>query len=433
MDNKHILNIDRIIEHCLITSHFQPLVAVRRGITLGYEALSRGVGPKGITIPPDALFRLAGTRDKRLALDRACREAAFTSFSPIHKMYPDRLLFLNIDASLLKADVIGSGHIEQLAQRSGLEPSSVVLEIIESRVPDVQLLLQFIERHRDLGFMVALDDVGAGHSNLERIAAIKPDILKIDRGLIRNIHRELHRREAVHALTGLARRIGAMIVAEGVEQVEEAVMLLDAGADVLQGYLFAHPVPPGELEDMKTPKGKRTETALKSMMQQTAGAYADFSLARLQERQVRQESIMALAERLRERLALCPLELFTQELATLVSAHKHLECLYVLDTNGLQVTDTVCNPLCTDAHKRFIYHPAEKGTDHSLKEYFLPFAQRLTTGERSNGVITEIVSEPYISLASGNPCLTVALQITAADNNSYILCLDMAQTDALPW
>ncbi len=402
----YTLNIETLIFNRQIMTHFQPLVSVRQGVVIGYEALSRGTAGNGeLLIPPDTLFTLAELSGLSLQLDRACREMAFTRFAPLHKKHKEQLLFVNVDASLLTESVVGSGHIEMLARSHGINPANVVIEIIESHVQDTAALMRFINRHRALGFLIALDDVGAGHSNLERIASIKPEVIKIDRFLISNIHTEFYKQEVVNSLTSLARRIGAMTVAEGVEKEEEAVYLMGAGADVLQGYLFARPCPTSETPDVAP------------QMRTVAAAYRSYSLNRYERHKEQQASHRALIRHVRETLGTVKAADFTKALVDQLLLFPSLECLYVLDETGIQVSDTLCNPLNISANKQFIYQPARKGTDHSLKEYFIPIQAGLE----------ECVTAPYISLASGNRCITLATRCTCAEGKPHVLCLDVME------
>lgn len=402
----HTLDIEAIIKNRQIITHYQPLVSVRRGMVIGYEALSRGTAGEGsIVIPPDTLFTLAGKRGMSLSLDRACREKAFANFAPIHAKHRDKLMFVNVDAALLTASVVGSGHIETLSNTLGVNPSNVVIEIIESHVQDTEALMRFINRHRALGFLIALDDVGAGHSNLERIASIKPEVIKIDRFLISNIHKEFYKQEVVNSLTSLARRIGAMTVAEGVECVEEAVYLMGAGADVLQGFYFARPSLFKDACDVTL------------QVQEVAMAYKKHSLDRYERLKKQQMQNKELVQHIRKYLQSTVAADFSQVLREQILEFPNLECLYVLDEYGIQVTDTICNPLNIDEHKQFIYQPARMGTDHSLKEYLLPIQAGLE----------ECITAPYISQASGNRCLTLAARYTCAKGQTYILCLDVME------
>ena len=87
--------------------------------------------------------------------------------------------------------------------------------------------------------LIALDDMGTGYSNLERIASIKPDIIKLDRSLIQDIDREYHKQELFDFFLKLAHKIGVFVVVEGIETEAEALSCLERGADLVQGFYFA--------------------------------------------------------------------------------------------------------------------------------------------------------------------------------------------------
>lgn len=400
----HPFSIAKLIADGRVRTAFQPLFAIRTGSVLGYEALSRGVLDLGngckTDIPPDTLFTLARAEDHCLLLDRLCREKAFANFAPHHRQCPELLLFINIDASLLHRNIIGSGHIERLASTYGIPPCNVVLEIIESAVANEETLNAFAERHRELGFLLALDDVGAGHSNLARIAALRPDVLKLDRTLVQNCDGEFHRREVIHALVALAKRIGALTVAEGVERQEEACVLFDLEVDMVQGFLFARPG--------AEPSPGSGEATLRSM----SLAHAGLQLRRMSAREHCREELLAHARSLASHLDGKPTRDVAKELAARLAANGAFECLFTVDETGVQTTPTVCRE--ASMPRRLLYRPALPGTDHSCKEYILPF----------KAGATEYVSAPYISQATGHLCVTVATGFRCAGGRHHILCAD---------
>ena len=95
--------------------------------------------------------------------------------------------------------------------------------------------------YKRLGFATAIDDFGAGYSGLNLLADFQPDYLKLDIKLVRDIHRDRSRQAIVSGIVTVCRDLGVRIVAEGVEQVDEARWLRDAGIRYFQGYLFARP------------------------------------------------------------------------------------------------------------------------------------------------------------------------------------------------
>ena len=129
---------------------------------------------------------------------------------------------------------------------NGINPRNVVIEISEINVLSNAVLKRFVDTYRQYGFMVALDDVGTGFSNMDRILLVRPDIIKIDISLVRNIHLDFYKQGVFKSLVILANKIGALVIAEGVEVEEEAIQVLRLGSHMIQGF---HLSLPGELLD----------------------------------------------------------------------------------------------------------------------------------------------------------------------------------------
>ncbi|WP_147822538.1 EAL domain-containing protein [Salidesulfovibrio onnuriiensis] len=395
-----------IIENDRLRTVFQPLVSLKRKSVFALEALTRGADPRtGEAISPSVLFALATEPGTRLALDRACREKALEHFARMQWADRSLMLSLNMDVSCLGLVAPnGSRSLLKAVRRHGVNPSSVIIEITESEAPDTEVLLEFVEFYRKRGFLIALDDVGAGHSNLDRIPLLKPDVLKMDRSLISGVHEQFHKLEVVKSFSQMAGRVGALVVAEGVEREAEALCLLENGVEVLQGFLFARPGPPDA--DLSGVPG---------IVESLAATYKERMTRRINEGKYRLSQYDALMLTLGMEIAASGKEV-DLELARFVDAYTSIECLYVLDMRGVQVSGTVCNPNKLKRSKRLLYEPADMGTDHSLKEYYLPLRAGLE----------KFTTPPYISLASGNRCITIAHVFHhRALGRDLILCADI--------
>lgn len=224
-----------------ITTHYQPIVDMDEGTIMGYEALARG--PRDTAFEgPDVLF--AGCHEVRLLpeLDRVCRCQAVRNargFDPRQK------LFLNALPESLSAPGFTDGGFLEAIRDASLEPRNVVLEITErSSIHDFEAFERHLGPLRRQGFLVAIDDVGTGYSSLQTITEVQPDFIKIDMSLIKNIHRSLLKQELVHSLLQVGARIGAKVIAEGIEAEEEHRSLRRCGVRYGQGFYFARPAPP---------------------------------------------------------------------------------------------------------------------------------------------------------------------------------------------
>jgi len=215
---------------------FQPIVDLRDGSIVGYEALARGRGPDGLT-SPEALFAAARAQGRVAELDRACREAAVAGALEGGLGAPF-CLFVNADASALEDDVPS-------APRAGFTPVMEVTEraLIERPEP----LLRALTELRRCGWGIALDDVGADSRSLALMPVLYPDVIKLDLRLLRG-------RDAgdvarmVTAVGAEAEQRLATVLAEGIDSEEQLATARAVGATLGQGYLLGEPAPlPAEL------------------------------------------------------------------------------------------------------------------------------------------------------------------------------------------
>ncbi|WFS63494.1 EAL domain-containing protein [Pseudodesulfovibrio thermohalotolerans] len=403
-------DILEIIENRFLVTHFQPQVSLKRKAVVGLEALSRGFDPQsGDIIPPTLLFEQARDRASRLALDRACRTSAAESFAALLRRDKGLMLSMNIDASCINEETRGSCHLLNLVTRCGISPGNVIIEIIESRCEDIDALMAFVRFYRERGFLIALDDVGAGFSNLDRIPLLKPDVIKLDRTLVSAVDQQFHKLEVVRSFVQMSNRLGCLVLAEGVETAEEAMCLLSNGVDVFQGFYFARPAPGLDaVPGMASKVDALAERHREKRTQQIADAkrlYSSYDL-----------TVLTMCQSLAE----TPAKGMASALSGFVETYDTVECLYVLDMRGNQISDTVCDQGRLKTCKRFLYEPAMAGADHSLKEYFLPIQAGLE----------KFTTRPYISLASGNLCITISHVFYHKSSGRHrILCVDMSREE----
>ena len=397
--------LTNVLQQQAIVAHFQPIFSVAKQRAVGLEALSRGYNPRtGELIAPLTLFEQATDKKSRVTLDRLCREKALQAYAGVRKPAQPPLLFLNLDTSIIDCGVVGSGHLLTAAKKQQLSPHSIVIEIVESPVCDITALSRFIESYRAYGFLIAIDDVGSAFSNFDRILQLRPDIIKIDRSLVQHIHLDYYKQALFSALTDCAKRIGALVVAEGVETEMEAITALRLGTDFLQGYYLQPPAPPeAAINEKQAPLLQRLALSLRT---EKLNAFSAHKKSRDDTDNLLQTVVSALSG--------TPAGQFSQLLPALLELAPTMQCLYILDGNGLQVTDTVSAPAkqCTN---NALFTADCLGADQSLKDYYL----RIQAG------FTSYRSRPYRSLANGSPCVTYAAVFPDDQNNSFIICLDI--------
>ena len=221
-----------------IRTHFQPIVRLADFHLLGYEALSRG--PKDTEYEsPYHLFGTAAEADLVFELDRLCRRKALFNAGSLDR---DCRLFINCLPATIHDPGFKGGALEVLLQKTHLEPARVVMEISEKdAIENYALFRSAADYYTDLGFSIAVDDTGSGHSSLETVVELKPQFLKLDISLVRGINKNVIKQELLRAILSLSRSMNSTVIAEGIETQEELDMLLSLGVSFGQGFLIARP------------------------------------------------------------------------------------------------------------------------------------------------------------------------------------------------
>jgi diguanylate cyclase (GGDEF)-like protein len=220
-----------LLEPGAIRAVFQPIVRLSDLGTIGYEGLARFPTPPGlVALPPDVTLAAAARAGIRDDLEVACWRAIAAAGVPPH----GRLLWVNLSPEAL-------GH-PGLLELAGKLPSRLVIELTEQdTVLNHALLRERLRPWIARGALVAVDDAGAGFTSLEYVADIRPDFLKLSRGMVAGVDRDATRESVLRATAAFAREVGARIVAEGVERLEELEALRDMEIDYGQGWLFGRP------------------------------------------------------------------------------------------------------------------------------------------------------------------------------------------------
>lgn len=217
--------------------YFQPIVGSANGQIVGYEALARRFDLDGNVKSAGELFLHPDISDKQLIeWDRNVRRQALQRFS---ELKDDSYLTLNISAAWIDyIEDFSALPTLQILDEFEIDRNRIIIEITETQ-GDLEKLLKAVQMYRQYGLKIAIDDFGAGFSQLERVIAIQPDIIKLDMQLFQNAARGGVGTDIVHLLSRLAKRTGCKIVCEGVETNEDFLFGLNCGAQYMQGYLFS--------------------------------------------------------------------------------------------------------------------------------------------------------------------------------------------------
>lgn len=210
----------------------------------GVELLSRG--PVGTPFEsPCVFFDYARRKRAESVVDRHAVEIALRATADV---LPDVRLSINVHASTLGRDCDFVANLLATAQRVGTDPKRLTVEIVEHAPiwnrPEFALALQ---RLRDAGVQIALDDFGIGYSNFQMVLDVRPNILKADRYLVSGCDRDRDRTTMLAALRNIAVQLGGKLLAEGVETPSELLTVRQLGIELVQGYAVGHAVPVAEL------------------------------------------------------------------------------------------------------------------------------------------------------------------------------------------
>jgi diguanylate cyclase (GGDEF)-like protein/PAS domain S-box-containing protein len=227
---------------------YQPLVDAHTGQWRSAEALVRWRHPELGRLGPQRFIELAEESELIVAvgqwvLHEACRRLA--EWRVAHVVPPEFSVAVNVSGIQAARDDLVL-EVQSALEHSGLPAACLTLELTETAVVDVRDLAGRLERLRRLGVRIAIDDFGTGHSSLAYLKDLPADIVKLPRPFVRDIGGPGRSAEIIHGLVGLARPLGLTVVAEGVETRSQRDGVVAAGCELIQGYLFATPMPPGE-------------------------------------------------------------------------------------------------------------------------------------------------------------------------------------------
>ncbi|MDX1960656.1 MAG: EAL domain-containing protein [Leptospiraceae bacterium] len=237
------------ISEDIFVPHFQPIIHTPTRKILGYEVLGRiyrGTEERFVSL--GAFFHANQSNlMEKVQIDRIIREKAIRH---LKNSGINTRLFFNIMPNILsnihQEDLLDPSrfHLVQLIEKYDIDRNNIVIEITEEEFGGkIERLVKMIELYRSFGFKIAIDDVGAGFSNLERIGYIHPDIIKVDIKLMRESLSSSSFRQILLAVAEMSQKLGSELLFEGIETEEELNLAFSMGSSLLQGYYFDKPGP----------------------------------------------------------------------------------------------------------------------------------------------------------------------------------------------
>jgi len=259
-----------VIRESQITCVYQPIVSLLDYRAVGYELLARGPMRSELH-RPDALFEVARAENRIPELDRLCRLMAARGSATLPAEY---LRFINPEPIDLLSRAHGEMYVREFVDATPEElRGQTAMEITENAViDDFSRIRHVVDRLREQGFRIAIDDAGAGYAGLQTMVELEPDFIKLDMSLTRRLDRSLVKQKLIGTLRDFCQQAGIGLVAEGIETRAQLDVLLALGITYGQGYLFAHPgspyplrqtIPPDESPSAAAPaRGEEEEPAV---------------------------------------------------------------------------------------------------------------------------------------------------------------------------
>ncbi|MHB8623306.1 MAG: EAL domain-containing protein [Sulfuricaulis sp.] len=385
---------------CHLSSAFQPVFSIAHRRPVGYEALLRARNAEGGTVSPLQMFGMAEAGQEMTQLDRLSRSLHVHNYQATAT--DNSWLFLNINPDVVVHGKNYGKFFAEMLDHYAFPAHRIVVEILEGTIRDESLLTEAVEYYRRLGCLVAIDDFGAGHSNFERIWRVAPDIVKLDRSVIVQATTKNRVRRVLPSLVSLLHEAGCLVLMEGVETQEEALISMDADVDFVQGYYFGRPA--ASLDPT---------TDNKCVLNMLCDEFKMKVMADVRAQRVGTEvymtGFMHCAEALQKGV---PLERACHGYLT----KGGIERCYLLSVDGMQLGANQTSPLrSTMTDRRFSILEDANGARWFRRTYF----------RRALAQPGQVqMSRPYLSLTGAHMCVTLSIAMEI-NGETRVLCSDL--------
>ncbi|MCG8617616.1 MAG: EAL domain-containing protein [Desulfobacterales bacterium] len=378
----------------------QPIYSLAHKRVVGHEALVRVSDTGGTPVSPAALFDRDRSTAETIHLDRLCRFIHVHNYRTMDN--PINWLFLNVSTMTICAGRDYGSYFKELLEFHNFPAHRIVIEVVEHPIGDNDRLLETIAYYKELGCLIAIDDFGAGHSNFDRIWTLQPDIVKLDRSFMVRSDHNARIRHILPGIVTLIHQAGSLVLMEGIETREQAMLAIESDVDFVQGYFFSKPftaldTPSPDfdgfdalLADYKT-ESSLSEARFRKDIQTYRALFADTV------KQLKEGTPMALACR------------------KLLSAREAVRC-YRIGTDGIQIGHTlVADNYKGGNDKRF--RPLE---DANSADWFRRHYLKRAIYHPDQLQVTR----PYLSIAGAHMCVTLSMKFTCP-SGECVLCCDL--------
>lgn len=231
----HLLEI---IAERHLSALLQPIIHMQSGEIIGYEGLIRGPSDSPLHAPMN-LFKVARANGLTLEVEHLCRRVVLERFAELD--LPGKL-FLNVSPECLLLRNARHGETLEYIEEIGINPERVIIELTENQPTyDYALMREAVLHYRQMGFQIAIDDLGEGFSSLRLWSELRPEYVKIDMHFIQGINNDPVKLQFVRSIQEIAEKSDTLVIAEGIETQAELLVLRDLGVAFGQGYHLGRP------------------------------------------------------------------------------------------------------------------------------------------------------------------------------------------------
>lgn len=393
----------------ILKSGFQPIYSITHRRPVGYEALIRPYKNLQASTP-DKVFTNAEYAGVSGDLDIICHTLHAFNFKEITDNNSNSWLFLNIIPSSILHYSAGIMNFEEVLKRTGIKPHQIVIEILENDIVNDPRIDDAIDYFKAIGCKIAIDDFGAGHSNFERIWRLEPEMVKLDRSIITHLTYSKKMNFSLAKLVSLLHETGALVIAEGVETEEEALVALDADVDLIQGFYFAKPF--------------LAENKSEFDIDKCEGLYDVFRKQIAEETDKSNRSLAPYVNYLDSFVAVLKSgveiknEITANNDVLISQGLRNLRRVYTIDENGYQISTNI-NISDSKEESNNNFSPLQN-TSNSNWYYRSYFRNAIKTPN------TIQCSGPYLSVIDAAMCITLSIAIEV-NGKTVVVCCDIEQ------
>jgi EAL domain-containing protein (putative c-di-GMP-specific phosphodiesterase class I) len=379
----------------------QPVFSIAHKRVVGYEALLRVKNSESQWISPAPLFEKSENPFADVHLDRLCRYIHLNNFLNLKDEI--NWLFLNVSPVTIGNAQKYGPFFKSVIESFDFPAHRIVIEIVEYPIGDNDCLKETVDFYKDLGCLIAIDDFGAGASNFDRIWTLNPNIVKLDRSFLIKASMEKSIRHLLPGIVSLLHQAGSLVLIEGVETREQAIISIESDVDFVQGFYFGKPSI--ELSRSFEKEFKEFDPLLEEYKTLAYGEDIKFQRKINRYRSVFNDA----ATRLMNGLS------FEKATRDLLSQPAVVRC-YRIGADGIQMGNTLVSE-ALEPHRNDCYRPLDDARSADwFRRHYLKRAL-LHPGQLQ-------ISRPYLSITGAHMCITLSMKFSDRDKES-VLCCDL--------